>query len=56
VVSRAGLRKGIASVTFTVTDVALAGDAYVAGANHDVDGSSDGTSITVMRRGPQTSL
>ncbi|MCI0434480.1 MAG: hypothetical protein L0271_12695 [Gemmatimonadetes bacterium] len=42
-----GLRKK--SVTFTVTSVVMPGQTYVASANHDPDGSSDGTRITVIR-------
>jgi hypothetical protein len=40
------LPTSVASVTFTVTDVAGA-LAYNAGDNHDADGDSDGTSITI---------
>ncbi len=50
VVSLVGLRKNVGSVSFTVTDVTLTGAVYTPAANHDVDGSSDGTSITVTRR------
>lgn len=42
-------RKNVKSLTFTVTDVAAAGETYVEVANHDPDGSSDGTSITVNK-------
>jgi hypothetical protein len=44
-----GLRKRTRSVTFTVTSVTLAGDTYVGDQNHDNDGSSDGTVITVNK-------
>jgi PKD repeat protein len=37
------------SVTFTVLDVTHASLNYVAGANHDPDGDSDGTTIVVTR-------
>jgi len=46
-VSVAGIRKNNGTVTFEVTSVS-AGD-YNAGANHDPDGDSDGTSITVSK-------
>lgn len=49
IVLLSGLRKGVKSVTFTVTGVTLAGVTYQATSNHDVDGSSNGTSITVSR-------
>ena len=39
-----------ASATFTVTDVTRnAGDTYDSGANHDPDGDSNGTSITILQ-------
>ena len=37
------------SVTFSVTNVALAGYQYLASANHDPEADSNGTSITVLR-------
>jgi hypothetical protein len=37
------------SATFTVTGVAMAGKVYQAAQNHDVDGSSNGTVVTVQR-------
>jgi hypothetical protein len=37
------------SVSFTVNSVTLAGQAYVSSANHDPDGSSNGTSIKVNK-------
>jgi hypothetical protein len=39
----------VASVTFSVTNVTAAGLAYAPGSNHDPDGSSTGTSITILR-------
>lgn len=39
----------LASATFTVTSLSLAGHTYDPGANHDPDGSSNGTAITVSR-------
>lgn len=38
-----------ASATFTVTSVTLAGYTYAAASNHDPDGDSTGTSITIAR-------
>jgi hypothetical protein len=40
---------GRTQVTFTVNDLSGAGGAYVAADNHDPDGDSDGTSITILR-------
>lgn len=37
-----------ASVTFTVTNVTRTGDTYNSGANHDPDGDSNGTNITIL--------
>ena len=37
------------SVTFTVTNLSGAGYTYASSANHDPDGDSDGTSITVLK-------
>jgi hypothetical protein len=44
-----GLRKNVKSVTFTVTSVTMDGRTYAPGLNHDADGSSNGTSITVSK-------
>ena len=44
-----GLRRNAKFVTFTVTSVTLNGVTYQATANHDVDGSSNGTSVRVNR-------
>jgi hypothetical protein len=44
-----GLKKNVASITFTVTGVTLAGQTYVPGQNHDPDGSSNGTAVTVSK-------
>jgi hypothetical protein len=44
-----GLRRSFRAVTFTVTSVTLAGRTYDQLQNHDVDGSSNGTSIKVNR-------
>ncbi|HEU4920907.1 MAG TPA: S8 family serine peptidase [Candidatus Limnocylindrales bacterium] len=45
------LAAGVPSVTFTVTSVTAAGLTYAPGSNHDPDGSSTGTSITILRSG-----
>jgi hypothetical protein len=45
-----GLKKGVKSVTFTVTSVTAAGQTYQPTANHDVDGSSNGTRVTVKKQ------
>jgi hypothetical protein len=37
------------SATFTVTNVAAGGLTYSASANHDPDGDSNGTSITMLK-------
>ncbi len=42
-----GLRKK--SVSFTITTVVLPGQTYAAASNHDPDGDSNGTTITVIR-------
>ena len=43
------LRKNAKSATFTVTSVTMSGITYVSSSNHDVDGSSNGTSVQVKR-------
>lgn len=43
------LRRGVKSVNFTVTSVTLTGVTYQATSNHDVDGSSNGTTVKVNR-------
>ena len=43
------LKKGVKSVTFTVTSVSASGQTYQPSANHDVDGSSNGTQVTVKK-------
>ncbi len=48
-VSKAGLLKIPASVTFTVVNVTHATLSYQSADNHDPDGDSNGTSITVSR-------
>jgi PKD repeat protein len=46
-VSVGNLKLGVPSVTFTVDSVTTTGYSYAPAANHDPDGDSDGTSITV---------
>ncbi|MCB9137310.1 MAG: Ig-like domain-containing protein [Caldilineaceae bacterium] len=48
-VGKANLKGNTTDVTFTVNNVTLAGSSYNAGANHDPDGDSNGTSITVLQ-------
>jgi hypothetical protein len=48
-VSFAGLRKNIPSIGFSVSTVTLDGQTYAPGENHDSDGDSDGTTITVSK-------
>lgn len=43
------LKRSVKSVTFTVTSVTKPGQSYKPGENHDDDGSSNGTSVTVNR-------
>jgi hypothetical protein len=43
------IRRRYSSVTFTVVTLSQAGQVYDASANHDPDGSSNGTSITVIK-------
>jgi hypothetical protein len=38
-----------ATATFAVTGMAIGGSAYVAASNHDPDGGSTGTTITIQR-------
>jgi hypothetical protein len=48
-VTKNDLRDSVPSVTFTVSTVTSAGSTYNAGANHDPDGSSNGTTILVLQ-------
>jgi hypothetical protein len=43
------IARSVKSTMFTVTSVAVASSVYDASANHDSDGDSDGTSITIVR-------
>jgi hypothetical protein len=49
VVVSGNVRKRDSSATFTVTGLAAGGFSYSAGQNHDPDGSSNGTEITVSK-------
>jgi hypothetical protein len=48
-VSRGGIAKKTGSATLTVTSVTHATRAYQQGANHEPDGDSNGTAITVLK-------
>lgn len=48
-VTKGNIKGNSASVTFTVNNVSLAGSTYDAGANHDPDGDSNCTAITVAQ-------
>ena len=48
-ISKSGIALGTTSVTFTVSGVTLAGYGYDSGANHDVDGGTNGTTITIVK-------
>jgi hypothetical protein len=47
VVVSSNLRKRDSSATFSITGLAAIGFSYSAGQNHDPDGASNGTAITV---------
>ena len=47
--AKSGIAKKTASVTFTVTNVVLAAFVYKPADNHDPDGDSNGTTITVIK-------
>ena len=47
--ARAESALGTTSVTFTVSGVTLTGYGYASGANHDVDGGTNGTTITIVK-------
>jgi PKD repeat protein len=49
-VSRSGISKAASSATFTVTNAARAPFVYKRASNHDPDGDSSGTAVTVTRR------
>jgi hypothetical protein len=48
-ITASGLPLGATSVSFTVSRVTLTGYTCHAGANHDVDGGSDGTTIAIAK-------
>ncbi len=48
-ITKTNLRGNVSSVTFTVNNVTSSGNTYNAGANHDPDGSSNGTVIVVAQ-------
>jgi hypothetical protein len=48
-ISKSGIVLGATSVTFTISGVTLAGYGYDSGANHDVDGGTNGTTITIVK-------
>jgi len=48
-VSKPGIRKKVARVTFTVSGVTHSTLSYNSSSNHDVDGGTNGTTITVAR-------
>ena len=48
-VTTSNFKNNVSSVTLTVTSVTGTGYTYEVAANHDPDGDSDGTSITVVR-------
>jgi hypothetical protein len=45
---KSGIKSNVNSVTFTVDSVTLSGYTYVKSNNHDPDGNSDGTTITII--------
>ena len=51
-IEKDGIRAGIEQVEFTITDITHSSLVYNSAANHDLDGDSDGTSITVYQYGP----
>jgi PKD repeat protein len=48
-VSRSGISRNTGNVSFTVTNVALAALVYKSASNHDPDGDSNGTTISVIK-------
>jgi PKD repeat protein len=48
-VSRSGISRNTGSVSFTVTNVALGAFVYKPASNHDPDGDSNGTTISVIK-------
>jgi hypothetical protein len=48
-VSKTKIPSSTTAITFTVTNASASGYSYTSSANHDVDGGSNGTSITINR-------
>jgi hypothetical protein len=48
-ITKVNIKGNVSSVTFTVDTVSHASLSYQSSANHDPDGSSNGTRITVSR-------
>ncbi|MFN2106766.1 MAG: hypothetical protein ACK2UJ_17965 [Candidatus Promineifilaceae bacterium] len=44
-----GLKSNVSSTTFAVSGIAQGSSTYSAAANHDPDGDSSGTSITIVQ-------
>jgi len=53
-VTKGNLKANLASVTFSVSNITSGAGAYVAGDNHDPDGDSNGTTITISKPGSNT--
>lgn len=49
VVSSTSIAKKLGTATFTIGNLANGGDPYMSAANHDDDGNSNGTTITVVK-------
>jgi hypothetical protein len=47
--TKTGLKTSAASITFTVTNLTLMGLTYQSAANHDPDGDSIGTAISILK-------
>ena len=48
-ITKNNLKNNVASVTFMVSNITLGSNTYDSGANHDPDGDSNGTLITINR-------
>ena len=46
-IDKSNIKTNITSVVFTIENIDLAGYTYSPDANHDPDGDSDGTTITI---------
>jgi hypothetical protein len=49
VITSSNIRKRSNSATFTVTGIAAGGLSYAVGDNHEPDGDSTGTAITILK-------